>query len=388
MPERNSPVRRSPRSGNGTWVTRQAACAALLLLFVSPASAQVLDTITLETSEGEIIVDLYDFPDVVEHAKHFRESQSRLSNGFFHRGDKVRFCDESYCFYCVCNASLMCQDDPNERTCETEGDEFWIVDDDTEPAPYVQAGRFYLDENYAIDEFPDDLPAGLQDAVPTFSNTAFTLAYVRVQDSPTTTKLTSEWIINLENNPELDDPFDEDLPDFDNGYLVFGAVVLGQEVAAQIGGQKTYDAAEDPDVLANATPSPEQLEQVPVFESFSGEPGAGDTFIDPCDPGDPDYDDCLMPACDVPTPDDLACEDPRCVELVPLTEEEQEMVDLGEEVPRFCSTPVLPAFPILIPEPSALLSGLGALAALAGLARRRSRARPRGDALSFSGPPR
>jgi len=368
MALRPCPVRRRVRC----FAVRALGTFVVAALLGGRAEAQ-LDTITIETSEGSFTVELFDFPDVVAHAEHFRQTQSRLSNAFFHRGDKLRFCDDTYCFYCVCNASLMCQDDPNARTCETEGDEFWIVDDDTQPSPYLESGRFFLDENYAIDEHADDLPAALQGTTPTFSNTALTVAYVRKWIAGEA-RLTSEWVVNLENNPELDDPFPDDdpQPDGRNAYLVFGVVRFGDDVLRQIAQQRTYDATADPTVIANATPSPEELEQVPVFDTFVTEPSAGDAFIDPCAPGDTA---CLTPACSTPSLDGQTCEDPRCVGLVPLTEEEQGRVDLGEDVPRFCSAPALPAFPVIIPEPRAILVQITSLVVLAGLARRRRHAR-------------
>lgn len=373
MPPRHSDTRPPPGRS-----LRLAACAVFGVLLAPEALAQ-LDTVTINTSEGRFSIQLFDFPDVVEFGEHFRNTRWHLNNAFFHRGDKQRFCDESYCFECFCDVDEeLCEDesggsDPNDNICDpvANPDPFWIVIDQTVPAPYLEAGRFFLDDNYAIDEHPDSLPSDLQDILPTFSNVAFTVAYVR---DPVTKNLTSDWIINLEHNTELDDPFPDDpQADFSNAYLVFGVVSSGLTVLDAIAAQKTYDATKDPDVLASMAPSPEELEQVPVFESFVPVPDDTDKFIDPCNPDDAEYEACLRPACEVVSLDEQTCEDPRCLEVVPLTEQELADIEAGLPVERFCATPVLPAFPVMIPEPRSILGQVGAMLALVGLYRHRRR---------------
>ena len=46
---------------------RFALCAVLGVLVAPIASAQV-DTLTIETSEGSFTLELFDFPDVVDHS--------------------------------------------------------------------------------------------------------------------------------------------------------------------------------------------------------------------------------------------------------------------------------------------------------------------------------
>jgi hypothetical protein len=119
-------------------------------------------------------------------------------------------------------------------------------------------------------------------------------------------------------------------------------------------------------------PSAEELDQVPVLDEFT--PGGDEKFIEPCAQGDLA---CLMPECLQLTEDELRCAEPRCLALVELTPEELERVDAGEEVPRFCTEPALPSFPLIVPEPSSEWLRAVALVALAALAwRKRQRAAP------------
>ena len=118
------------------------------------------------------------------------------------------------------------------------------------------------------------------------------------------------------------------------------------------------------------------LDQVPVFDSFSGESGSGDLFIDPCESevDEPDPTVCRTPLCEQETLDELACDDPRCIALIPLTAQEEALVESGVIIPRLCDAPALPSFPVIAaPEPG-LLGLLAGVLALSGLeARRRSR---------------
>jgi hypothetical protein len=169
-------------------------------------------------------------------------------------------------------------------------------------------------------------------------------------------------VINVEDNPELDDG-----PLYENAYLVFGVVKTGLSVLHDIAQLKTYDARLE--TAVPPIPSPEEFEQVPVFDEFTPPPDGSDLFVDPCTEGDTA---CLTPTCDEVSVDELSCEDPRCLELIPLTEEEEEEISMGGEVPRLCATPALPPFPILVPEPGSVIGLIGGLLALAALNRRRN----------------
>jgi cyclophilin family peptidyl-prolyl cis-trans isomerase len=369
---------------------RTTSLGFLLVLLFAPAASADLDTVAIDTSEGLITIELFDFPDVVAHARYFRQNQGQLKNAIFHRGEKQRFCDDTYCFECTCTAGL-CENDPNERTCSRDGETYWIVNDQTQPAAYLQAGRFRLDDDRALKELPDsfpiatqncatdDLPACLPDVKPTYSNTEFTIAFVRDEN---TKQLTSEWIINLQDNPKLDDPFGDAPPDFADAYFVFGAVRGGQTVLSAIAANKTYDASADPSVDPTLTRT--ELEQFPVFDSFSGEPGSGELLIDPCDPSEPDDTVCRTPECTELASNGVACDDPRCLRLIPLTAAEADLVEDGFTVTRYCAAPALPSFPVVIPEPRTLVgqaSALFGMLALVGIAAHRhgTRSRRRAD---------
>jgi hypothetical protein len=186
-----------------------------------------------------------------------------------------------------------------------------------------------------------------------------------------TCELTGEWIINLheENAPNEAEP-----NDFDDchakAYLVVGSVLIGDTaVLDRIANYRSFDASEDPAVIADLGTSAAEFHQVPVVDSFSSlEPGS---FIMPCDEDDPS--DC-GPVCEEPSADETSCLAPRCLELRELSEAEQERVDAGEEVTRFCDGPVLPSFPLLVPEPSGPWLQGAALLSLAALAASRRRA--------------
>jgi hypothetical protein len=131
-----------------------------------------------------------------------------------------------------------------------------------------------------------------------------------------------------------------------------------------IASYRTFDASGVPAIVSDLMADAAEFDQVPVVDSFSGEET---TFIDPCDEGDLDYPDCTMPECLQPSENGVGCDDPRCLELV---------LDDEDPVTR-CSGPVLPSFPLLVPEPASLwLQGAGLLS-LAALAVGRRVAGPR-----------
>jgi hypothetical protein len=106
-------------------------------------------------------------------------------------------------------------------------------------------------------------------------------------------------------------------------------------------------------------------------------------LIDPCDPSETNDKVCRTPACILTASGGQSCEEPRCVALIPLTPAEQDLVDQGVAVTRYCNAPPLPSFPVIIPEPRGILVELTALFALGALAARCAsqctrRSRPRG----------
>jgi formylglycine-generating enzyme required for sulfatase activity len=320
---------------------------AVALALAGPVLAQdVIGSVTVETTEGAFLVALEEEnADVRDHARAFANLVS--DRVFFHRSDKQIICDDTFCTFCFCNgvggAEGLCfidegltMQDPNERTC-TEDE--YLVNDQLEPSAVLHAGLLDVDEGNHLHEVGASLDTALQSTAGVFSNTAMTVAFVRVGKV-----LTAEWIVNVEDNSDLVRSDGLTFDDADNAgaqaHLVFGVVTAGQQVVLSLAGLPTTDARDDPSLLADGTSSSirDELEQLPIT-SFEVEPLPD--LVTFCDRDNPDP-DCLEPLCTTVADDELRCEEPRCYALIPL----EDGADPDSE--RRCANPEQPNFPLII----------------------------------------
>ena len=118
--------------------------------------------------------------------------------------------------------------------------------------------------------------------------------------------------------------------------IVFGLVVAGQNVVNALAGLPVIDARcnqslrDDPD---DDEAIRSELSQLPLVD-FDVEPLP--ELVTFCMLGDNEVDACLQPLCNEPSADGLTCDDPLCYSLIPLSDAEQELIDQGGEVDRFC----------------------------------------------------
>ena len=338
-----------------------AVLFATLVLLAAPTLAQdVIGSVTLETTAGTILIDLEeDHPGVRDHARAFANMvRDRV---FFHRSDKTIACDadDPNCFPCTCVFPVnppvnclgeqegTCLGDLNERTC-TESTEF-LVNDQLALSATLHAGLFELDPGNHLDKIEDVLDPALQNARGVFENNSMTVAFVRTDPlDPLDALLTSEWIINVQDNSEVrrsnGTTFDDEDGDGAAAHLVFGLVVAGQNVVNVLAGLPVTDARCDQDLMDDPRDDEEirsELSQLPLVD-FDVEPLP--ELVTFCMPSD---DACLQPLCNEPSADGLTCDDPLCYSLIPLSDAEQDIIDEGGEVDRFCEFPEQPNFPLI-----------------------------------------
>jgi sulfatase modifying factor 1 len=343
-----------------------AALVVATTLLAAPALAQdVIGSVTLDTTAGRIFIDLEeDHPGVRDHARAFANMvKDRV---FFHRSDKTIACDvdDANCFPCTCQlgATVNCLDelegtcagDLNMRTCTQETTFF--VNDQLEPSATLHAGLFDLDAGNHLEEIGDTLDPTLQNSPGIFENNRMTVAFVR---DDITGLLTSEWIINVEDNSEIlrinGKTFDDEDGEGAEAYLVFGLVIAGQDVVSTLAGLPAIDARCEQSLLDDGTLEAirRDLGQLPLVD-FDVEPLP--ELVTFCAAND---DTCLEPLCEEISDDGLTCSSPLCYSLRPLTQAEQDIVDQGGVVDRFCEFPEQPNFPLITESTPA---GLGLVA--------------------------
>lgn len=335
------------RTGRGSSSARSlagllaGAIAGLLILAPAVRAQEVIGTVEIRTTEGSFFVRLAEDTAVRDHARFF--ASLVRDRAFFHRGDKQITCpDGPSCNYCDCVAG-MCQPPPGETDDRKCIDSRYLVDDQTQPAAVLHAGLFTVDEGNHLQETGASLPVELQTSPGVFKNVAMTVAFVRRGGI-----LTPEWIVNVQDNSDLvrDDGLTFD--DAENGgagaYLVFGRVSSGEEVVMALAGLATGDERADTSLIDDGTPSSitQELEQLPLTHVNDLQ----SVEINFCDLASPDP-ACLTPLCATVSDDGLGCDAPACYDLVPLTDEEQAIVDQGGTVDRFCAFPEQPNFPLI-----------------------------------------
>ncbi len=332
------------RTGRGSSGARSlagllgGAIAGLLALAPAVRAQEVIGTVEIRTTEGSFFVQLAEDTAVRDHARFF--ASLVRDRAFFHRGDKQITCPDGPCFYCECVAGL-CQDDPNERSCI---DSRYLVNDQTTPSAVLHAGLFTVDGGNHLQETGASLPVELQTSPGVFKNVAMTVAFVRRGGI-----LTPEWIVNVQDNSDLvrDDglTFDDAEHGGAGAHLVFGRVSSGEEVVLALAGLATTDARNSQTLVDDGTATSilDELDQLPLVGFEDDE---NPVEVDFCDLGMPDP-ACLMPQCTTLSDDELRCEAPACYDLVPLTDEEQAIVDQGGTVDRFCAFPEQPNFPLI-----------------------------------------
>ena len=435
-----------------TTATKRPAQAAkvwivvLALLWGTAASGQEL--IDIETSEGSITIELYDHPDIRPFGTLF---QVFNRGSIFHRSDKLLACDATTCSCesydctacldgldpevicengqiaeCTCDdgtldppflcdgvspASLECADGTSATcTCpDASPPEFECMDlsdppgfctnfevtDLTMRAGALHAGLYQLQADGQVVDIQNYIPTGMQTALGLFENDASAIAFVR--DS--SCNLTSEWIINLEDNSDVYDvtPCVGVPPPTDSratAYLAFGVVVGSSIPIDTIATLATLDLTaeltDNSQVPPKAIVSCSNPPPVPLTSWITGVPDSSrcsgwdqfplfDFSVDPvppvlgnCVPGD---EQCMCPGLQQP-----------CVELaLPICEllgatdattgltpcaapicDDTQLVDPMSPGGLFeCTEPLGANFPIVIPEPG---SGAVALVALMTLA--------------------
>jgi hypothetical protein len=410
---------------------------ALLALLALPASAQ--NQVTLQTTEGDLVIESSNDPRIAPFFEVFRK---RVRGAVIHESDKLLACDESSC---ACNAydcttcldvlapdpellcangevancecanmmpdTFFCDDtdgafqqctDLTEATCTCPDLSIpafecqdlspppgacmdFMVTDQTMRAGAIRSGLYRLTSGVRVLDLEDAIPDSMLNQTAIHQNDNLTVAFVRDEMS---CEVTSEWIINLQDNS---DPYDQDIGGCNDGHLVFGIVVGSSAPLTAIGELATLDVANDIPCSPGSPPP------APLTDWIGGLPDATrcdpiweylplfDFSVDPippvlgnCEPGD---ETCMcpsgmlpcteiaLPLCEeVGSPIMILDENGNTIEVDPCLRPACQDTQIGMSGAE-CTEALGANFPIIIPEPRAWQLALIALASLAVLRR-------------------